>query len=87
MSPAISPWVLCSTVLVIALVPCARMVFHGTAFDRLVGLEMATVVMSLAMLTLAEAFGRGAFVDLAVALSLLSFGGGLVFVRTMERWL
>ena len=82
-----SPWTAASAVLVLALLPCAAMVFRGTAFDRLVGLEMATVVLTLALMAVAEATGRGAFVDLAIALALLSLGGGLVFVRTMERWL
>ncbi len=82
-----SPWVLAGAVLVVALVPCAAMVFRATAFDRLVGLEMTTIVLSLALVVLAEAFHRGAFVDLALALSLLALGGTLAFVLTMERWL
>ena len=82
-----SPWTFAAFVLVLALLPCGRMVFHGGAFDRLVGLEFAAVTLTLALLVLSEAFGRGAFVDLAVALALLALGGALVFVRTMERWL
>ena len=39
------------------------------------------------LLLLAEGFGRAPFTDLAVALALLSFGGGLVFARFLERWM
>jgi multicomponent Na+:H+ antiporter subunit F len=36
---------------------------------------------------LAEGFGRLPFFDLALTLALLSFAGGLVFARFLERWL
>ena len=54
--------------------------------DRLVGLEMAGVCESLVLLLLAEGFQRPLFYDLGLALALLSFGGGLVFARFLERW-
>jgi len=82
-----SPWVFASLLFMVALAPCGVMVFRGRGFDRLVGLELATIVIALALMTICEAFGRGSFVDLALALALLSLGASLVFVRTMERWL
>jgi len=82
-----SPWMAASAVLALSLLPCALVVFRGGAFDRLVALEMSSVVLTLLLATLAEGMGRGPFIDLAVALSVLALGGALVFVRTMERWL
>lgn len=82
-----SPWMLASAVLVAALVPCSVAAFRGRVFDRLVGLEMAGVVLTLVLLTLCEATHRTPFVDLALALSVLALGGALVFVRVLERWL
>jgi multisubunit Na+/H+ antiporter MnhF subunit len=32
-------------------------------------------------------FGRYPFIDLGLAVALLSFGGGLVFARFLERWM
>jgi multicomponent Na+:H+ antiporter subunit F len=55
--------------------------------DRLVGLELAGVVVTLVLLLLAQAFGRVIYVDLALALALLSLPGGLVFARFLERFL
>lgn len=78
---------LCSAVLVASLVPCAIATLRGRLFDRLVGLEMTSVVLALALVTLCEALHRTPFIDLAIALSLLALGGALVFVRTFERWL
>lgn len=67
--------------------PCAIATFRGRLFDRLVRLEMTSVVLTLALVTLCEALHRTPFMDLAIALSLLALGGALVFVRTFERWL
>jgi len=36
---------------------------------------------------LAHGFQRFPFYDIALAAALLSFGGGLVFIRFLERWL
>jgi len=46
---------------------------------------MAVVVMVLALL--AQGFRRSGEFELPVLLALLMFGGGLVFVRALERWL
>jgi len=53
----------------------------------LVGLESASMLMVLILLLLAEGYQRSFLFDLALMLALLSFGGGLVFVRFLERWL
>ena len=55
--------------------------------ERLVGLEMAGTVDTIVLLVLAEAYDQAIFFDLAVVLALLSFAGGLVFARFLERWL
>jgi hypothetical protein len=36
---------------------------------------------------LAQGFQRSGLFELAVLLAVLMFGGGLVFVRALERWL
>jgi multicomponent Na+:H+ antiporter subunit F len=73
--------------LLAGLVPCGITCLRGDVADRLVGLEMAGVVVTLVLLLLAQVFGRVLYVDLALALALLSFAGGLVFARFRERFL
>lgn len=70
-----------------ALVPCADMSLRGSPERRLVGLEMTgmIVVMGLALLTVG--FGRAPFIDLPLALAVMSFGGGLVFARFLGKHL
>ncbi len=55
--------------------------------DRLVGLEGASVIATMTFMLLAEGFQRTAFYDLPLTLALLSFAGGLVFTRFLERWM
>jgi multicomponent Na+:H+ antiporter subunit F len=59
---------------------------RGSPVDRLVGLELAGTVDTLVLL-LAQAYDRAIYFDLALALALLSFAGGLVFARFLERWI
>ena len=80
-------WLVAASALSVSLVPCAFVCLRGAPVARLVGLEMAGVCESLVLLLLAEGFQRPLFYDLGLALALLSFGGGLVFERFLERWL
>ncbi len=80
-------WMIASEVLLFALVPCGISVFRGSAIERLVALEMAGVVQTLLLVCLAEVLRRPSTYDLALAMGLLTFGGGWVFARFLERWL
>ncbi len=80
-------WLIAAAALLFALVPCGIACFRGTAMERVLGLEMAGIVDCLILLLLAQGFNNPNFYDLAVALALLDFGGGLVFVRFLERWM
>ena len=80
-------WLIGATVLLFGLIPCGISVFRGTPMDRVAGLEMAGMIEVLILILLAQGFHRIPFYDIALALALLAFGGGLVFVRFLERWL
>ncbi len=82
-----NPWMIASGVLLLCLVPCAVAVFRGSPMERLLGLEMGSVVQTMFLVTFAIALNRPNFLDLALAMGLLTFGGGLVFARFLERWL
>jgi multicomponent Na+:H+ antiporter subunit F len=78
-------WLVAALALLAGLVPCGLVVLRGDAADRLVALELAGTVDTLILLLLAQAYGRPVYVDVALTLALLSFAGGLVFARFMER--
>ena len=80
-------WLLAATVLMFALIPCGIVVFTRDAMERLVGLEIAGLIATMLLILIAQGMHNPNFYDLALALGLLAFGGGLVFVRFLERWL
>jgi multisubunit Na+/H+ antiporter MnhF subunit len=84
----VNGWLAASFALCAGLIPCALLALRAKdPFDRLVALEMAATLVTLLLVTLAEAMQRPLFLDLALTQALLSFGGGLVFARSLERWL
>ena len=82
-----SAWHVAALVLLIGLLPCMAVCLRGSPMDRLVGLEMAGTLDTLILLVLAAAYEQAIFFDLAVVLALVTFAGGLVFARFLERWL
>jgi multicomponent Na+:H+ antiporter subunit F len=83
----VNVWMVATMALLAGLIPCGVTCLRGDAEDRLVGLELAGVIVTLVLLLLAEAFGRAIYVDVALALALLSLASGLVFARFLERFL
>ena len=80
-------WLISATILLFTLVPAGIITFRGDPMDRIVGLEMAAMITTLALMLLAHGFQRIPFYDIALAAALLTFGGGMVFLRFLERWL
>jgi multicomponent Na+:H+ antiporter subunit F len=80
-------WLIAGIAVSTALVPCADMCLRGRPERRLVGLEMASMIIVISMVLFTVGFGRSAFIDLPLALAIMSFGGGLVFVRFLGKHL
>jgi multisubunit Na+/H+ antiporter MnhF subunit len=82
-----NPWLIAGMSVSATLVPCAAMCLRGAPERRLVGLEMTSMLVTIAMVMFAVGFGRTPFVDIPLALAILSFGGGLVFARFLGKHL
>ena len=80
-------WIAATVALLVALVPCGIVCLRGEPMKRLVGLQLANAIVTLILILLAQVMNRSFFYDLVLAQALLSFGGGLVLVRFLERWL
>ena len=80
-------WLWAATALLLSLVPAMVVCFRGPAEDRLAGLQMTGVLVTVEMVLLVQGFHRIPFYDLPLTLAFLSFGGGMVFARFLERWL
>jgi multisubunit Na+/H+ antiporter MnhF subunit len=73
--------------MLICLIPAGIVLARGELPEAVVAYEFVTAVMVMVLALLAQAFQRSSLFELPVLLALLMFGGGLVFVRAMERWL
>jgi multisubunit Na+/H+ antiporter MnhF subunit len=73
--------------MLICIIPAGIVVARGDLPSAVVAYQFITAVMVMVLALLAQAFGRSSLFELPVLLALLMFGGGLVFVRAMERWL
>jgi multisubunit Na+/H+ antiporter MnhF subunit len=80
-------FVIAAVVMLASLVPAGVTLVRGELADAVVGYEFISTVAVLVFALLAEGFGRPGLFEFPVLLAVLLFGGGLVFVRGLERWL
>ncbi len=80
-------WLAAAAAVSATLVPCADMALRGNPERRLVGLEMASILVTVVLVLLTIGSGRLPFIDLPLALAIMSFGGGLVFARFLGKHL
>jgi len=66
-------------------VPCGFVAVRGSRLDALVALELATTLVTLVLVLLAQGYGRSAYYGVALALAALGFAGNLIFVRFLRR--
>jgi multisubunit Na+/H+ antiporter MnhF subunit len=81
----VSLWLVSAAVLVAMLVPLAALAALGTPDDGLVALELASVLVTVALLLMAEGLGRQILGDLAVILAVGAFAGSLAYAVLLER--
>jgi multisubunit Na+/H+ antiporter MnhF subunit len=79
-----SAWLLGSIVLLLGgLVPAGWLATRGTPADRLVGLEMGTVVTALELMLFSQAENESQYLIVPLVLVLLSLAGTLVYTRLL----
>ena len=80
-------FVIAAIVMLVAMIPAGLTLVRGELADAVVGYQFISTVTVLVLALLAEGFGRPGLFEFPVLLAVLLFGGGLVFVRALERWL
>jgi len=80
-------FVVAAIAMLVCLVPAGVVLARGEAAEAVIGYEFITGVVVMVFALLAEGFGRPSLFEFPVLLALLLYGGGLVFVRALERWL
>ena len=80
-------FVVAALALLVGWAPLVVVAARARPIDGAVALQAAGTVSVLVLLCLAEGFHRSFEYGLAVVAALLSWLGGLVFVRFLGRWL
>jgi multisubunit Na+/H+ antiporter MnhF subunit len=80
-------FVITAIVMLASMVPAGVVLCRGDLPASVVAYEFITSVAVMVLALLAQAFRRSGEFELTVLMALLLFGSGLVFVRTIERWL
>jgi multisubunit Na+/H+ antiporter MnhF subunit len=84
----VNVWLTAATVLLLALGPCGWVLLRGKVTDALVAVQLASTLVTVVLLLLAEGFHRSSYFELPLVLAAMSFVGALIFVRFVgDRWL
>ena len=78
-------WLAAAAVLLAALVACGAIAARGSEMERLLGFELAGSVGAMALLALAEGFGRSIYVDVALVFVVVNFVATIAYIRLFER--
>ena len=78
---------LAATILIASYVPLGWTMVRRRPLDGGVALELCGTIAVLVLLCLAEGFHRSFEYSVAVVAAVLSWIGGLVFVRFLGRWM
>ena len=73
------------TALIALELPLLALAVTAPRIDALAGLQAAGSIFTLALVLLAQGLERSAYTILGVVAALLTFAGGMVFVRFFER--
>lgn len=73
--------------MLVAVIPCGIVLLRGRLMEAVAAYEFISSVAVMVLILLAQGFQRPAEFELPVILAVLMLGSGLVFVRSLERWL
>jgi multisubunit Na+/H+ antiporter MnhF subunit len=82
----VSSFVIAAIAMLVALIPLGVVLCRAEVMSAVVAYEAIGSVAVLVLMLLAEGFRRSGEFELAVLLAVMLLGGGLVFVRFLERW-
>jgi multisubunit Na+/H+ antiporter MnhF subunit len=82
----VSSFVIAAIAMLVALIPLGVVLCRAEVMSAVVAYEAIGSVAVLVLMLLAEGFRRSGEFELAILLAVMLLGGGLVFVRFLERW-
>lgn len=82
-----SSFVVAAVAMLVCIVPIGWVAFRAPLMDAVVAYEAVTSIVVMVLIMLPQAFGRSGLFEFPVLMAAVLLGGGLVFVRSLERWL
>jgi multisubunit Na+/H+ antiporter MnhF subunit len=73
--------------MLVAVIPLGVVACRGSAMEAVVAYEAISSIVVMVLVLIPQGFGRSSEFELPILLAVLLLGSGLVFVRTVERWL
>lgn len=73
--------------MLVCTVPLGGLALRGKVMDAVVAYEAMSSVAVMVLVLLPEGFQRSGLFEFPVLLAVLLLGGGLVYLRAVERWL
>jgi multicomponent Na+:H+ antiporter subunit F len=83
----VNAWLITAAGFLVLLFPAGMLALRGEIFDRVVAMQLSATIATLALVLLAQGFGRDVYFDLAVVTAVVSFAGTLFYLRFLESWL
>lgn len=80
-------FVVAAVAMLLCMVPIGITAVRGPAMESVVAYEAASSILVMVLVLLPQAFLRTSLFEFPVLMALLLLGGGLVFVRSVERFL
>jgi multicomponent Na+:H+ antiporter subunit F len=81
----VSVFLWAGTALIALELPLLAFVLAAPRIDALAGLQAAGSIFTLALVLLTQGFNRSAYTILGVVAAVLTFAGGMVFIRFFDR--
>jgi hypothetical protein len=73
--------------MLVAVIPLGVVACRGSSMEAVVAYEAISSIVVMVLVLIPQGFGRSSEFELPILLAVLLLGSGLVFVRTVERWL
>jgi multisubunit Na+/H+ antiporter MnhF subunit len=73
--------------MLLGVIPLGIVACRDTVMEAVVAYEAISCIVVMVLVLLPQGFGRSAEFEIPVLLAVLLLGSGLVFVRSLERWL
>lgn len=77
-------WLIAACGLLVLLAPAGLLAMRGGLFERIVAMQLASLLAVIALVLLAEGFDRDVYYDLAIVTAALDMAGTLFFLRIVE---